>query len=86
MQGLEGGQKAFQKLKGKHGDELNQVLHLKTSLNERKFVFIQHCTVVQPHTTIPRLIRAPLKPHTARTYGSPLGLRKAASIKIDHSI
>ena len=30
-------------------------------------VFIQHHKAVQPHTAIPRLTRAPLRPHTART-------------------
>ena len=43
---------------------------LKTGLNERKFTaqaFIQYHGAVQPHTTIPRLIRVPLKPHTTHT-------------------
>ena len=37
---------------------------------ERKFtvqVYIQHHGAVQPHTAIPRLTRAPLRSHTART-------------------
>ena len=40
---------------------------LKTGLNERKTaqVFIQHHGAIQPHTAIPRLTRAPLRPHTA---------------------
>ena len=41
---------------------------LKTGLNERRFtakVFIQHHRTVQPHTAIPRLTRAPFRPHTA---------------------
>ena len=43
---------------------------LKTDLNENKFiaeVFIQHHGSVQSHTAIPRLTRAPLRPHAART-------------------
>ena len=43
---------------------------LKCGYNERKFtvgVFIQHDRAVQPHTAIPMLTRAPLRPHTAHT-------------------
>ena len=43
---------------------------LKTGLNEKKFtaeVFIQHHGAVQSLTAIPRLTRAPLRLHTART-------------------
>ena len=43
---------------------------LTTGLSERKFtaqVFIQHHRAVQLHTAIPRLIRAPLRPHTTST-------------------
>ena len=43
---------------------------LKIGLNEKTFtaqVFIQHHGAVQPHTAIPRLTTAPLRPHATHT-------------------
>ena len=59
-----------------HRDELGQVMDdsgIKTGLNERKFtahVFIQLHGAVQPHATIPRLTRAPLRHrlHASKIY------------------
>ena len=65
------GQEAVLKLKRKCRDELGQVMGhpcLKTGLNKRKLtaqVFIQYHRAVQPHTAIPRLTTASLRPHTA---------------------
>ena len=69
----EGERHCLKNLRGRCRDELGRVMGhqgIKTGLNETKItaqVFIQHHGALQPHTTISRMTRAPLRSHTTHT-------------------